>query len=136
MREVQRAKMRSTLQKKTANLASVKSTLLLTESESFFKQWPACQQAAWSKQMKQTWSGERRLTTMGQSCSSMVRYTAHRPGHQGKTKTQECLRGLASFFCFMTYLTNVQTQTAHPLVAIFHRLAFNFQAVGLTYCWS
>lgn len=61
----------------------------------------------------------------------MVRNTAHRSGRQGKNQTQECLRGLASFSCFMTYLTNVQIQTTHPLVTVFHRLAFNFQPVVL-----
>lgn len=61
----------------------------------------------------------------------MVGNTAHRSGHQGKIQTQQRLRGLASFLCFMTYLTNVQIQTTHPLVAIFHRLAFNFQLVVL-----
>ena len=49
----------------------------------------------------------------------------------GRDTTEGCLKGLVSFLCFMIYLTNVQMQTTHPLVTIFHRLAFNFQLVVL-----
>lgn len=66
--------------------------------------------------------------TVAKLCSEQRSTQAWIPG---RNTTQGCLKGLHSFLCFMIYLTNVQMQTTHPLVTIFHRLAFNFQLVVL-----